>query len=107
MDYAKKPNCPPASEKDATKYKDEGFRTAPDMFVLRRNNAHAFGALQNASLIRRSRAGRFEDVASHSSMIATARVQPAEARSILTGKQDTVKPLDGKSSRLCSFSMWQ
>ena len=41
------------------------------------------------------------------SMIATARVQPAEARSILTGKHDTVNPLEGNSSRLCSFSMWQ
>ena len=41
------------------------------------------------------------------SMIATARVQPADARSIFTGKQDTMKPVAGKSSRLCSFSMWQ
>jgi hypothetical protein len=39
-------------------------------------------------------------------MIATALVQPADARSIFTGKQDTVKPVDGNSSRLCSFSMW-
>src|SRR5215470_7701345 len=36
------------------------------------------------------------------SMIATARVQPAEAARILTGKQLTVKPLDGSASRLCS-----
>ena len=43
----------------------------------------------------------------HASMIATARVQPAEARSILTGKQTTVKPVDGSASRLCSFSIWQ
>ena len=41
------------------------------------------------------------------STIATARVQPAEARSIFTGKQATVKPVDGSASRLCSFSMWQ
>src|SRR5450631_4536498 len=41
------------------------------------------------------------------SMMATARVQPADARSILTGKHDTVKPVDGNCSRLCSFSMWQ
>jgi hypothetical protein len=27
------------------------------------------------------------------------------ARSIFTGKQDTVKPVDGNCSRLCSFSM--
>ena len=29
-------------------------------------------------------------------MIATARVQPAEARSIFTGKHEIVKPVDGK-----------
>lgn len=39
--------------------------------------------------------------------IATARVQPAEPRSIFTGKQETMKPVDGKLSRLCSFSRWQ
>src|SRR5277367_5497122 len=49
--------------------------------------------------------GRFTD--SQSSMIATARVHPAEARSIFTGKQETVKPVAGSCSRLCSFSMWQ
>ena len=43
----------------------------------------------------------------HVSMIATARVQPAEARSIFMGKQATMKPVDGSASRLCSFSMWQ
>ena len=43
----------------------------------------------------------------HPSMIATARVQPAEARSILVGKQETVKPVDGSASRLCNFSIWQ
>jgi hypothetical protein len=47
------------------------------------------------------------DRAVHPSMIATAPVQRADARSIFTGKQDTVKPVDGNSSRLCSFSMWQ
>src|ERR1700754_3419668 len=31
----------------------------------------------------------------HPSMIATARVQPADARSIFTGKHDTEKPVDG------------
>ena len=41
------------------------------------------------------------------SRMATARVQPAEARSILTGKHDTMKPVDGSCSRLCSFSIWQ
>ena len=41
------------------------------------------------------------------SMMATARVQPAEAPRILTGKQLTVNPLAGSASRLCSFSMWQ
>ena len=43
----------------------------------------------------------------YDSMIATARVQPAEARSILVGKQQTVKPVDGSASRLCNFSIWQ
>ena len=33
--------------------------------------------------------------------------QPAEARSIFTGKQATMKPVDGSCSRLCSFSRWQ
>jgi hypothetical protein len=41
------------------------------------------------------------------SMIATARIQPAETRSILTGKHDTMNPVDSKNSRLCNFSMWQ
>lgn len=41
------------------------------------------------------------------SRMATARVQPAEARSIFTGKHDTMKPVDGSCSRLCNFSMWQ
>jgi hypothetical protein len=39
-------------------------------------------------------------------VIATALVQPAELPRTFTGKQLTVKPLDG-SSRDCSFSMWQ
>jgi hypothetical protein len=39
--------------------------------------------------------------------MAIVRIQPAEARSILTGKRDTTKPVGGKSSGLCSFSMWQ
>src|ERR1700752_5017060 len=43
----------------------------------------------------------------YASMIATARVQPAEARSIFTGKHDMVNPVDGRSSKLCSFSRWQ
>ncbi len=46
-------------------------------------------------------------LAYHASRIATARVQPAEARSIFTGKQLTVNPVGGSASRLCSFSMWQ
>ena len=36
-----------------------------------------------------------------------ARVQPAEAPRIFTGKQLTMKSLGWKLSRLCSFSMWQ
>ena len=43
----------------------------------------------------------------HPSKMATARVQPAEAPRIFTGKQHTVKPSPGKASRLCSFSRWQ
>jgi hypothetical protein len=39
--------------------------------------------------------------------MATARVQPAEAARILTGKQLTSNPVGGSNSRLCSFSMWQ
>jgi len=39
--------------------------------------------------------------------MATARVHPADARSIFTGKHDTMNPVDGSCSRLCSFSMWQ
>ena len=38
---------------------------------------------------------------------ATQRVHPAEAASILTGKQHTLKPDGGSLSRLVSFSMWQ
>ena len=41
---------------------------------------------------------------SQSGRIATARVQPAEARWIFTGKQTTSKPSAGNCSRLCSFS---
>ena len=40
-------------------------------------------------------------------MQATARVQPAEAALIFTGKQATMKPVDGRASRFDSFSMWQ
>ena len=43
----------------------------------------------------------------HASTSATARVQPAEARAIFTGKQTTVKPSSGSVSRLWSFSSWQ
>src|SRR5262249_43568013 len=43
----------------------------------------------------------------YQSMIATALVHPAEARSIFTGKHDTMNPVEGRSSRLCSFSRWQ
>ena len=46
-------------------------------------------------------------VASQPSNTATARVQPAEAPRIFTGKQHTVKPSPGSASRLCSFSRWQ
>ncbi len=51
--------------------------------------------------------GRDDSNPLHSSMMATARVQPAEAALILTGKHATMKPEGGNASRLCSFSMWQ
>jgi hypothetical protein len=41
------------------------------------------------------------------SNIATARVQPAEAALIFTGKQHTMNPVAGSASRFDSFSMWQ
>ncbi len=43
----------------------------------------------------------------YSPRIATARVQPAEAPLIFTGKHATVKPVAGSASRLASFSIWQ
>jgi hypothetical protein len=77
----------------------------------RRQNPNSFFKVQPTGS-RRSRSGGagaslVPDGAVHPSMIATALVQPADARSIFTGKQDTVKPVDGNSSRLCSFSMWR
>ena len=44
---------------------------------------------------------------SYSSKMATARVQPADAPLILTGKHETVNPVAGSRSRLPSFSIWQ
>src|SRR5580700_10297754 len=61
-------------------------------------------ALTKRRILTTGRAGSHHPRQSYPSMIATARVQPAEARSILTGKHDTVKPVEGNSSRLCSFS---
>jgi len=49
--------------------------------------------------------GRGRSARPYASRIATARVQPAEARSIFTGKQLTMNPAGGRPSRLCSFSM--
>jgi len=43
----------------------------------------------------------------YSSIIATARVHPADAFFIFTGKQTMWKPFAGRDSRLCSFSRWQ
>jgi hypothetical protein len=71
----------------------------------RNGSAHPAAFLSGATRLRSAASIDYAD--DYKSMIATARVQPADARSILTGKQDTVKPVDGKSSRLCSFSMWQ
>ena len=50
---------------------------------------------------------RAREVVFYCSIMATTRVQPAEARSILVGKQEIVKPSEGRVSRLCSFSIWQ
>lgn len=41
------------------------------------------------------------------SRMATARVKPAEAPLIFTGKQETMKPVAGRLSRFESFSIWQ
>ena len=41
------------------------------------------------------------------STIATARHQPADARSMFTGRQLTVNPVAEISLRLCSSSIWQ
>ena len=41
-----------------------------------------------------------------SSRMATARIHPALARSILTGKQLTMKPCGGSAARFASFSIW-
>ena len=46
-------------------------------------------------------------VAAQCSKIATARVHPAEAAWIFTGKQATSKPSAGSDSRLWSFSIWR
>ena len=43
----------------------------------------------------------------HAGRMATARVQPADARCTFTGKALTRKPSAGSASRLCSFSIWQ
>ena len=66
------------------------------------------------SRTRKARAGRASEGVGagaagppQSSRMATARVQPAEAPRIFTGKQHTVKPSPGSASRLCSFSRWQ
>ena len=42
-----------------------------------------------------------------SSTSATARIHPALAPSILTGKQLSVKPLAGNAARFISFSICQ
>ena len=43
----------------------------------------------------------------HPWTLYTARVQPADAPRIFTGKQAMVKPCGGSTSRLWSFSRWQ
>ena len=51
-----------------------------------------------------SRCARRSTPSPQSSMIATARVHPAEARCTFTGKHTTSNPSAGNASRLCSFS---
>jgi len=60
-----------------------------------------------ASNPRTSPSPPMEAFAVQSEMIATARVHPADAFSIFTGKQLRMNPVEGSTSRLCSFSMWQ
>ena len=45
--------------------------------------------------------------AAQSGRMATARVQPADPPLTFTGRQEIVKPVGGRASRLCSFSIWQ
>ena len=40
-------------------------------------------------------------------MSATTRENPAEPSLIFTGKQDTVNPVAGRTSKFASFSIWQ
>ena len=47
------------------------------------------------------------ELPSATSRMATARVNPAEARPILTGKHEISNSLAGSASRFESFSMWQ
>ena len=72
------------------------------------DNRRAFSFLANRLVHRASDFSMVQFFISRQpSRIATALVQPAEARSIFTGKHDTMNPVDGSCSRLCSFSMWQ
>src|SRR4249919_3050825 len=64
------------------------------------------GAFRN-SLIQSSRIFLLLAVKSYPSRIGPRRVQAAETGLNLAGKHDTVKPVEGSCSRLCSFSMWQ
>jgi hypothetical protein len=68
---------------------------------------HALKYTLTAAQTYTSKRNRAVNPSAQESMIATALVQPAEARAIFTGKQTTVKPVAGRLSRLCSFSRWQ
>jgi hypothetical protein len=62
---------------------------------------------RGVNLTHRSMRSQVPRRATLQSRIAMARVQPADAAWIFTGKQLTEKPFEGSFSRLCSFSMWQ
>ncbi len=70
-------------------------------------SAPALRRATGSDIIKASKSTLTSKTVAHPSKIATALVQPAEARAILTGKQAIMKPCAGRLSRLCSFSMWQ
>src|SRR5690606_2338364 len=51
-------------------------------------------------------AARADGQSEEQSRSATARIHPALARSIFTGKQLSVHPVGGRAARLVNFSIW-